>query len=139
MDDVAFLLPENQGSATTATVLRLEARISAAIPLEAYDTIEEETLDYMLLPSSALPSVHREEGKPTKSTELCVYWQQVGGMTTLGGGPRFHNLSRLAKCILSLPVSNAETERVFSIVRKIITDYCTQWIKTHCVLLFHAS
>ena len=27
------------------------------------------------------------------------------------------------KCLLALPVSNAETEGVFSLVRKIITDY----------------
>ena len=47
-------------------------------------------------------------------------------MTTLSGLLRFPNLIKLAKCVLALPVSNAGTEEVFSIVRKVITDYCTQ-------------
>ena len=77
-------------------------------------------------PPSTLPPVTCEEGKPIKSEELCAYWQQIGSMTTPDGTARFPNLSRLAKSILALPVSNAETERVFSIVRKIVTDYRTQ-------------
>ncbi len=62
-------------------------------------------------------------------------------MTTPDGAVRFPNLSRLAKCVLALPVSNAETERVFSIVRKIVTDYRTQMDQNAlCALLsFHAK
>lgn len=47
-------------------------------------------------------------------------------MKIINGTIRFPLLSRLAKCLLSLPHSNADTERVFSIVRKIITDYRTE-------------
>ena len=39
-------------------------------------------------------------------------------------------------CLLSLPHSNADTERIFSIVRKIITDYRTEMEQnTLCALL----
>ena len=48
----------------------------------------------------------------------------VTGMT-LEGKDRFGNISKLAKSLLSLPHSNANTERIFSIVR-IITDYHTE-------------
>lgn len=101
---MAFVLLENQNSVTTDSVLRLATRFSVAIPQEACDALEEETLDYMLLPSSVVC----EEGEPTKSAELCAYWQQIGRMTTLDGTARFLN----PKCILALPVSNAETERI---------------------------
>ena len=38
--------------------------------------------------------------------------------------------------LLALPVSNAETERVFSIVRKIVTDYRSQMDQsTLCALM----
>ena len=47
-------------------------------------------------------------------------------MTTTNGTVRCPLLTRLAKCLLSLPHSNADTERVFSVVRKIITDYSTE-------------
>ena len=90
---MAFLLPDNQGSVTTTSVIRLASRFSAAIPQEAHDALEEETLDYMLLPSIALPSINREEGKPIKSEEVCVYWQQIGRMTIPDGTARFPNLS----------------------------------------------
>ena len=107
-------------------VVRLAARFPAAVPQETHDALEEEALDYILLPSSALPSVAREEDKPIKNEEVCAYWEQIGRMTTPNGSIRFPNLSRLVKCILALPVSNAETERVFSMVRKIVTDYRSQ-------------
>ena len=57
-------------------------------------------------------------------------------MKTLCGTPRFPNFTRLAKCILSLPISNVDTERVFSIVRKIVTDYRTEMDQsTLCALV----
>ena len=126
VDDVAFLLPENRDKVTTALVLRLARRFSAATPHDCRDELEEEALDYILLPQSSLPTSGSESVEQSKSDEVCTYWTQVGKMTTLMGTVRFPNLSQLAKCILSLPVSNAETERVFSIVRKIVTDYRTQ-------------
>ena len=58
--------------------------------------LEEELLDYMLLPSTNLPSVDREEGKPTQSAQLCVFWQEVGKMSTVSGTARFPNLTCLA-------------------------------------------
>ncbi len=36
------------------------------------------------------------------------------------------HFSTLEKCVLSLPVSNADTERVFSHVKKILTDHRTE-------------
>ena len=45
-------------------------------------------------------------------------------------------ISRLAKRVLALPVSNADTERVLSMVRKIVTDYRTELNRsTLCALL----
>ena len=99
-------------------------RFPAAVCLGSLDALEEEVLDYKLSPPSAIPSVRREPGKPTKSAELC--WQEIGRMKTCGT-PRFPNCTRLAK---SLPISNADTERVFSIVRKIVTDYFTEMNKS---------
>ncbi len=74
VDHVAFVLPDNRDNVTTASIVCLAVRFSDAVPEEAHDAIEEETLDYMLLPS---PSVVREEGKPIKSEEMiCSYWER---------------------------------------------------------------
>ena len=58
MKDMSFLLPENQEDLAAAPVLRLAARFPAAVS-EACDALEEELLDYTLLPSTDLPSVER--------------------------------------------------------------------------------
>lgn len=136
IDDVAILLPENRSKVTGATVLRLARRFPAALTPDKFDCLEEEVLDYVLASSAVIPTVHKDDDKPTKSEELCKYWQEVGNMKTLQGDDRFPSLFLLAKCLLSLPVSNADTERVFSIVRKIITDYRTEMEQsTLCALL----
>lgn len=69
------------------------------VPEDEIDNLEEEIMDYILSPSSMLPSVSTEEGKPTeKNTKLCSYckgwgiWNPVSSLTTL------------VKCLLSLPL-----------------------------------
>ena len=62
-------------------------------------------------------------GKPAKSAYICSYWQQVGQMKTLHG---VVIISHLAKCVLALPVSNADTERVSA-----------QYVKENCDRLSH--
>ena len=121
---------------SVSSVLCLASRFPACLEESGVEALEGETLDYILLPSHSLPAEDEEsEGRPD-SNRLCIYWNHIGRMTTLSGSLRFPNLSKLPKCILALPVSNADTERVFSIVRKIITDYCTQLNQeTFCSLL----
>ena len=135
IEDVAVVLPEKRCTVTWAVIHRLAERFPA-VSEDHFDDLEEEVLDYVLAPPATMPSVHRDEGKPTNGAELNTYWNEVGKMKTLGGGVRFPALTRLAKCLLSLPISNADSERVFSIVRKIITDYRTEMEQdTLCALL----
>ena len=44
-------------------------------------------------------------------------------MKLLGGQPRFPVLSKLAKGVLCIPHSNASSERAFSILKKVKTDF----------------
>ncbi len=125
-DDVTILLPENLCNLSSTAVMRLARRFSTAVPSELLDVQQEEVLDYKLSPQSDFPDVDQEGKERHEDHELCPYWQSVGEMKTLCGTTRFPNLSKLSKCLLALPVSNAETERVFSIVRKIVTDYRSQ-------------
>ena len=135
-DDVTVLLPESRSNLSCAAVIRLAKRFSAAAPPDIYDALEEEVLDYKLSPPSDFPDVDKEGRECIDNHKLCSYWQSVGEMKTLCGTARFPYLSKLSKCLLALPVSNAETERVFSIVRKIVTDYRSQMDQsTLCALI----
>ena len=50
-----------------------------------------------------------------------LFWLEVGKMTTFEGQPRFNLLYKLMSGLMSIPVSNADSERGFSILRKIHT------------------
>lgn len=139
-DDVAIFLSKSKGSVTWNQVCRLAQRFTAAVPQQHIDALEEEMLDYKLAPVSSLPSCElNHDGVASSSAvvmELCSYWDEIGRTKTLDGKPRFPYLASLAKCVLSLPVSNADTERVFSNVRKILTDCRTEMdADTLCALL----
>lgn len=135
-DDVSYLLPENRCNLNCASVISLAKRFSTAVPPGMYDALEEEVLDYKLSPTSDFPHINKEGQERDKEHKLCFYWQSVGEIVTLNGTTRFPYLSKLSKCLLALPVSNAETERVFSIVRKIVTDYRSQLDQsTLCALI----
>ena len=64
----------------------------------------------------------------------CDFWQQIAKMSTVSGAARFPNLTSIAKCVLALPVANADTEHIFSIVRKIVT-ITLRWSKILCALV----
>ena len=51
-----------------------------------------------------------------------LFWLEVGKMTTFEGQPRFNLLHKLMSGLMSIPVSNADSERGFSILSKIHTD-----------------
>ena len=107
------------------------------MPQESIDALGEE-MDYKLAQTRSLPSsALNGEASSSVGVKLCSYWREIGRMRTLDGRPRFPHLTSIAKCVLSLPVSNADTERVFSNVRKnIVTDYRTEMEQsTLCALL----
>ena len=83
-------------------------------------------MDYILTPPSMLPTVSIEEGKSMQSTELCSLLARNWEHENHKWYDQVLLTRRLAKFLLSLPHSYADTEREFSIVWKIITDYCTE-------------
>lgn len=85
VDDVMILQPENQSKIDVSAAFCLAMRFSVLVPEGKFDTLEAELLDYSMTPTAQLPSVSRDEGKPTKSAEVCQYWQKVGMLKNLQG------------------------------------------------------
>ena len=54
--------------------------------------------------------------------KIGLFWLEVGKMTTLEGQPRSNHLHKQMAGLMSIPVSNADCERGFSILSKIQTD-----------------
>lgn len=79
------------------------------MPQDSTDALEEEVLDYKSFPPICSSEINGEASS-SGGLELCSYCEEI---RTLHERPRFLTLRTfLAKCVLSLPVSNTDTERV---------------------------
>ena len=95
------------------------------------DTLYEEFVDYQTLSESELEEGF-EKGKVTDGivNEKDVFHYRIdvdcwhlANLNTPGTSvKRFHNLAKIAEIVLVIPHSNAEQERLFSIVRKNKSD-----------------
>ena len=79
--------------------------------------MHDEYEDLCLCDASELPDFEYGE------TILSDYWSRIIDIKLPSGDKRYGNLVRVAFACLSLPLSNAETERAFSRLRKLQTEY----------------
>ena len=76
-----------------------------------------------LLSSSNREFVLDDSVNCNEASDAVQFWLAVSEIKSLMGQYMYQNLSTLALQLLSIPVSNADSERVFSLVRLIKTDY----------------
>ena len=79
-------------------------------------------MDFKLSPAD-LPCIDKyKSADKTERPKVGNFWWEVGKLKTLDRKTRFPLLVRLMTSFLTIPVSNADSERSFSILRKIHTD-----------------
>ena len=123
--DLGILQPDKTKSYSFATVKRLAKRFPQIelISSESLDLLSSEFTDFLLSPPGDLPSVrYYKDCSQTEKPRPGPFWWEVSKMKTLLGELRFPNLAKLMAGLLSIPCSNADAERGFSILRKIHTD-----------------
>ena len=122
--DLDILLPKELNTSTLDTVIGLAKRFPQLqlSDVSCLDKLREECLDYILSPAD-LPTLAEYTGADkVKRPRVGKYWWEVGQILTLDGEPRFPSLTKLMMGLLAIPASNADSERGFSILRKIHTD-----------------
>ena len=89
--------------------------------------VEEEFLDYQLMKESDIPqSVWQSallEDNGSEYYRMDILWSHMSSMKHPDGLLKFQRLSEVALLVLTLPHSNAEEERVFSMVTKNKTKF----------------
>ena len=97
--------------------------LATRFSIVADDEIEhlvEEIQDYQLSPDDDLPAV-------TSDSRVDTFWAEMGRKKTFVGAVRFPLLTRVMTTLSVIAHSNnADSERVFSMVRKIDTDSRSQ-------------
>ena len=81
------------------------------IPADMISKVEEEYEEFQTTQEADQPKYIKNEGR------LDEYWGQVNLTNKVTKDTRFPLLSRLATAMLTIPNSNADCERVFSMVR----------------------
>ena len=80
----------------------------------------EEFLDYQLMEHTRVPKNVWQSalviGEESQHYRMDVIWGHLSTMKSPDGMPRFPKLAKVAQLVLVLPHSNAQEERVFSLV-----------------------
>ena len=122
--DLSLLQPDSAPSFSVEKLLSLAKRfpqIGLADSM-SLDKLREEFQDFLLSPAD-LPSVSKYKAADgVMRPRVGLYWAEVGRVCTLDGQPRFPLLCKLTAALLSISASNADSERGFSILRKIHTN-----------------
>ena len=84
--------------------------------------LKEQFQDFKLSPNDLPVLVKYKAADGVMRPKAGLFWLEVGKMTTLEGQPRFNLLHKLISGLMTIPVSNADSERGFSMLRKIHTD-----------------
>ena len=124
LKDLGIVQPNKTDSYTVKTVHRL-AKKFPQIELASSDSLEhlaEEFTDFLLSPMDLPPLRYYKDCNGEEKPRPGPFWWEVGKMKTLLGEYRFPNLAKLMAGLLSIPCSNADSERGFSILRKLHTD-----------------
>ena len=118
MKELAFLHPRNRSKTTIAGIVNLTKRFTS-FTSDDIDSVVMEFQDYRAVPDEQLPSIRDQD-----SAAIDHFWAQMAQVKSVTdlSMQRFGFLSQLAKHLLILPHSNADPERLFSMVRKIETD-----------------
>ena len=100
---------------------------------EDFDKLHDEFIAYQLFQVSDIPDSiwkeaeirvdDNEESKRSTIHRMDVIWGYLSTCTLCDGTLRFAHLSKVACLVLLIPHSNAEEERVFSMIKKNKTDF----------------
>ena len=89
--------------------------------------LEDEFLQYQLMRESDIPEsvwqLALVVDKETRHHRMDIIWSHMTTIKHPDGSPKFQKLARIALLVLTLPHSNAEEERVFSLVTKSKTKF----------------
>ncbi len=115
---LAFLDPKNRDKTMISGLISLARRFTS-FTADEIDELVMEFRDYRSMPEEDLPSLESSE-----DAYLDHFWAAVGDICSITDTEmyRFSVLGDLAKTLLVLPHSNADPERLFSMVRKIESD-----------------
>ena len=124
LKDLEIVNPESSCSRDISAIIDLSKRFPqiGLTDSGSLDKLREEFLDFKLSPADHPPIDHYKSADKTMRPKAGKYWWEISKLKTLEEDVRFPTLVKLMTSLLTIPVSNADSERGFSMLRKIHTD-----------------
>ena len=98
-------------------MVQIARRFPHLVEEDKYDELADEYRDFQTAPSPPLPKFDREKSRVDE------FWGTVSSMCSHVTGAKIYPLlGRVTQAVLTIPNSNADCERVFSMVKKIQTE-----------------
>ena len=116
LKDLGIVQPNKTASYPASTVKTLAKRFPQ-IELSSSDSLDllaEEFTDFVLSPGDLSGLDYYKDCNGIMKPRAGSFWWGVGKIKSFSGEPRFPNLSKLMAGLLSIPCSNADSERGFS-------------------------
>lgn len=137
LKDLGIVQPDKTKSYSFSTVKRLAMRFPQIelASSDSLDLLRSEFTDFTLSPGDLPSPTYYKDCSGTEKPRPWPFWWKVSKIKTLLQEPRFPNLAKLMAGLLSIPCSNADAERGFSILRKIHTDQRSNLHQTTIVSL----
>ena len=94
-------------------VVQLARQLPQVVQCEHLENLGQEWLDYQLMEDAELPT----------QEPLDHFWGTVSKLKLADGTTRFPTLGKLMKALMCIPHSNASSERAFSMMKKVTTEF----------------
>ena len=122
LSDLSFIDPNNPAKSNPRGIIRLCNRFMTDVP-EEIDAVVEEYRAFCVAPDDQLPFYHSKADNALDKFWSAISVQKtVACDTELKSSFAYANLAHLAKILLVLPHSNADPERLLSMLGKIETQ-----------------
>lgn len=124
LKDLGIINPDKVGIYEFSTVEKLAKRfpqLGLSNP-ESIDALRNEFMDIKLSPTELPPIDTYKSATGDDKPRPGLFWNEVSKMRTFEGELRFPHMVRLMLGLMTIPSSNADSERGFSLLRRIHTD-----------------
>lgn len=79
------------------------------------------------------------DGSNSSCANVEQFWNKVNNLTDSGNITKYKHLTNFVKCLMCIPISNAQCERIFSQVNIIKTKYRNRFLPNHISCLLHVK
>ena len=117
LNDLEWLDLNERMTSNVSMVRRLAQRFPNFVPTEKRDQLEEEFCLYQTTRDLQEDILYQQD--------IDIYWGRIGKLELMMSKP-FGVLANFAKCLLSIPHGNSDSERMFSHINLIVTDHRNQ-------------